>query len=170
VITEPRFKALLRSRRYRPIVMIDIAVPRDVETAVGKLQNVYLYNVDDLQEVAAGNREKRDEKIAASRAVLAEHVEEFLKWSASRDLGPIVKALYERCNQIAAAELEALYARQPDMPAEQKAELQRLTHRLVGKILHEPVTQLTVRTESTARPTLAAALKKLFALDRDPPA
>lgn len=167
VITEARFKALLKARRYRPIVIIDIAVPRDVETAVGTLRNVYLYNVDDLQEVAAGNKEKRDEKITASRAVLADHVEEFLKWFAARDVGPIVKALYERCNQIAAAELEAIYARTPDMTPEQKAELARLTHRLVGKILHDPVTQLTARAEHTARPMLATALKKLFSLDKD---
>ena len=65
IITEARFKGLLKPRRYRPIVMVDIAVPRDVEASVGKIANTYLYNIDDLQEAAAGNRGSR--KIAHPR-------------------------------------------------------------------------------------------------------
>jgi len=165
MISKERFRALLKLRKYRPIVMIDIAVPRDVEAGVGQLQNVYLYNVDDLEEVAAGAREKRDEKVSASRVLITEHVEEFLKWFAARDVGPLVKALYDRCHEIAAGELQAIYARQPEMGPAEKAEVERLAHRLVGKILHDPVTQLTMRAETTARPMLAAAVKKLFGLE-----
>jgi glutamyl-tRNA reductase len=165
IITEPRFKALLKPRRYRPIVMVDIAVPRDVESSVGKLSSVYLYNVDDLQEVAAGNRGKRDQEIAASRKLVDSHVEEFLRWFAARDVGPIVKALYEQCNAVARAELEAHCSRHTDMTPEQRAELEKLTHRLIGKLLHGPVTQLTTHAEATARPMLTAAIKKLFNLD-----
>ena len=107
------------------------------------------------------------EEIAVSRALLAAHVEEFLKWYAARDVGPVVKALYERCHALARGELEALLSRRPQMSAEERAELERLTHRLVGKILHEPVTQLTTHAEATARPMLTAALSKLFALDHE---
>jgi glutamyl-tRNA reductase len=168
IITEPAFKALLKARRYRPIVMVDIAVPRDIEAAVGQLPNVYLYNVDDLQEVAAGNKGKRDEEIAASRTVLDRHVAEFLQWSASQNVGPVVKALYERCHEIARAELKEAFSRNPNMTAEQRNELERLTHRLVGKILHAPVTHLTAPTtnpQSIPPPQLSAALKELFGLE-----
>lgn len=168
VITEARFKALQKPRRYRPIVMVDIAVPRDVEASIARLSNVYLYNIDDLQEVAAGNRGKRDAEIAASRALLKEHVDEFLRWFAARDVGPLVKALYEHCHATARTELAALFVKHPEMPAEERAELERLAHRLVGKILHGPVTQLTTHAEATARPMLTAALKKLFSLDPPP--
>jgi len=164
IITEARFKGLLKARRYRPIVMVDIAVPRDVEGAVAKLNNVYLYNIDDLQEVAAGNRGKRDKEIAAAHGVLAGHVEEYLRWAAARDVGPLVKALYEQANSLARAELEAHFAKHPDTTPERRAELEHLTHRLIGKLLHGPVTQLTTRAESTARPMLAAALRRLFEL------
>jgi glutamyl-tRNA reductase len=164
IITESRFKSLLKARRYRPIVMIDIAVPRDIEPVVAKLTNVYLYNIDDLQEVAEGNRGKRGAEIAAAQTLLASHVEEYLRWSAARDVGPLVKALYEQANAVARAELEAHLAKHPDLPAEKRAELERLTHRLVGKLLHGPVTQLTTRAETTARPMLAEALRKLFEL------
>ena len=164
IITESRFKGLLKARRYRPAVIVDIAVPRDVDANVSKLSNVYLYNIDDLQAVAAGNRDKRNDEIAVSRALLATHVEEFLRWYAARDIGPVVKALYERCHALAKAELDAVFARRPQMTAEERAEFERLTHRLVGKILHEPVTQLTTRAQASARPTLSAALTKLFSL------
>jgi glutamyl-tRNA reductase len=164
IVTEARFRSLLKARRYRPIVMVDIAVPRDIEPSVGALSNVYLYNIDDLQEVAARNRGKRDQEIAASRALLDQHVQEFLRWFAARDVGPVVKALYEQAHATARAELDSYLAKNPQLSPEQSAELEKMTHRLVGKLLHGPVTNLTAQTEATARPMLTAALKKLFNL------
>ncbi len=167
LITEARFKALLKPRRYRPIVMVDIAVPRDIDPAIAKLPNVYLYNIDDLQEVAAGNRSKRDQEIAAARALVHAHVEEFLRWFAARDVGPLIKALYEQSHAHARTELDAHFARNPDLSPEQRAQYERLTHRLVGKLLHGPVTQLTTHTEASTRPMLSAAIKRLFNLKDD---
>jgi len=169
IITEARFKNILKPRRYRPIVMVDIAVPRDIEAKVAKLSNVYLYNIDDLQEVAAGNRGKRDQEIAAARQLLTSHVDEFLRWFAARDVGPLVKALFEHANSVGKAELEAHLAKHPDATAEQRAELEKLVHRLIGKLLHSPVSQLTTHAEATARPMLAAALRKLFDIPEEPP-
>jgi glutamyl-tRNA reductase len=160
---------VLKPRRYRPIVMVDIAVPRDIEVGVGKLANVYLYNIDDLQEVAAGNRGKRDQAIVEARELLTAHVDEFVRWFAARDVGPLVKALYDQANVIARAELEAHFAKHQDLTPEEREELERLTHRVIGKLLHSPVTQLTTRAEATARPMLAAALRKLFEIDQAPP-
>ncbi len=164
LITEARFKALLKPRRYRPAVIVDIAVPRDVAPAVGQLSNVYLYNIDDLQEAAAGNKGKRDEEAEHSFTLLQEHTENFWKWFAVRDVGPLVKSLYEQSHALARAELEALFAKRPDLTDDQRAELERLTHRLVGKLLHTPVTQLTTDPNPDLHPTLAAALKQLFDL------
>lgn len=168
LLTVAHFKSLLKPRRYRPAVIIDLAVPRDVEAAVGELDNVYLYNVDDLQDVASGNRDKRASEIAASEKLLHTHVEDFLRWFSARDVGPLVKALYEYTHDLARAELDAHFAQHPELTPAQRADLDRIAHRLIGKILHGPVTQLTTHTESTARPMLAAALKRLFNLN--PPA
>jgi len=165
IITEARFKAILKPRRYRPAVIVDIAVPRDVEPSVGNLSNIYLYNVDDLQEVAAGNKGKRDEEIAVSRTLLQEHIDGFWKWFAVRDVGPLVKSLYDQSHALARAELEAIYARKPEMTPEERAELERLTHRLVGKILHRPVSKLATAADPSIQPALIAALKQLFDLD-----
>ena len=168
IITEARFRAVLKARRYRPIVMVDIAVPRAIEPGVAGLSNVYLYNIDDLQAVAAGNRGKRDQEIAAARQLLATHVDDFLRWSAARDLGPLVRALYAQADQIARAELGAHLARYPDLSPEHRADLERLARRLIQKLLHAPVTQLTTHAETTARPMLAEALRCLFDIPDTP--
>jgi glutamyl-tRNA reductase len=176
IVTASRMRGLQKARRYRPAVIVDIAVPRDVEPEVSALQNIYLYNVDDLQNRAAGNRANRDAQIAAAKARLDVHAENFFRWLAARDVGPLVKALYEHCQQIAQAELSAAYERAPDLSAEQRAELQRLTHRLVGKILHGPVSRLTGAEAAEASPDpealtadLGAALAQLFDLHLRPP-
>jgi glutamyl-tRNA reductase len=176
IVTASRMRGLQKARRYRPAVIVDIAVPRDVEPEVSTLQNIYLYNVDDLQNRAAGNRANRDAQIAAAKARLDVHAENFFRWLAARDVGPLVKALYEHCQQIAQAELSAAYERAPDLTAEQRAELQRLTHRLVGKILHGPVSRLTGAEAAEASPDpealtadLGAALAQLFDLHLRPP-
>lgn len=170
LVTAGMFKKLLKARKYRPAVIVDIAVPRDIDPEVGKLTNVYLYNIDDLQQVAAVNRDKRTDEIDRSRELLVRHVDEFVHWFAARDVGPLVKALYDQCNAIARAELEQVFARHPEYDEAQRKEWQRLTHRLVGKMLHAPVAQITQQAEATARPMLAAALKKLFSLGDAGPA
>ena len=93
------------------MVMVDIAVPRDIEPGVAKLPHVYLYNIDDLQEVAAGNRVKRDREIAVARELLTAHVDEYLRWFAARDMGPLVKALYDHAKNLGQTEIEAHLAR-----------------------------------------------------------
>ena len=103
------------------------------------------------------------------RQVLSGHVDAFVHWFSARDVGPLVKALYDQCHGLARAELAQLYARHPEYDAAQRQELERLAHRLIGKILHAPVSQMTQQSEVTARPMLAAAIKKLFALTESAP-
>ncbi len=164
VITADQFRNLLKPRRYRPVVMVDIAVPRDIEPAVGKLNNVYLYNVDDLQRVVNETRGKRDDAVEQSHSVLHRHVEDFVRWFGARDVGPIVRALYEQSHDIARREMDELFARMPELTTDQRHELERMMHRVIGKMLHAPVTQLTQQAEASARPMLAAAILKLFEL------
>jgi len=164
IITAADFKALLKPRRYRPVVMIDIAVPRDIDAAVGGLNNVYLYNIDDLQQVAAGNKNKREAQIASSKLLLDRHIEDFLAWFGGRDIGPLVKALYEHAHALARAELGAYVAAHPDLTEADKADLERTVHRLVGRLLHTPVRQMTAQSKADAGPELAEALRELFLL------
>ncbi|HTV47148.1 MAG TPA: glutamyl-tRNA reductase [Phycisphaerae bacterium] len=164
VITIDLLKPLLKLRQYRPLVMVDIAVPRDVEADVGKLNNVYLYNIDDLEQVAEGNRRQRGGKVEESRALLARHTREFMHWLSVRNTGPVVRALYQHCRQISDNEVEAMIAAHPELTEEQRLALRKLAHRLVGKILHAPVTQITGQDLPTHRMHLAGAVRELFNL------
>src|SRR5207247_1085092 len=90
IITRERFDPLRKLRRYRPIFFIDIALPRDVEPAVGELGNVYLYNLDDLQRVVSNTQSRRVETIEHARRIIRDHVDRYVSWHRAREMGPII--------------------------------------------------------------------------------
>ncbi len=164
VITAERIKPLMRARQYRPLVIVDIAVPRDVESDVAKLNNVYLYNIDDLERVSRNNRLQRGAKVDLSRNIIDRHTAGFMHWFAARNTGPVVQALYHHCRQISDRELDALLAAHPELTEEQREAIRKMAHRLVGKILHIPVTELTTHAAHHRRMHLAGAIQELFHL------
>src|SRR5436190_17052060 len=87
IITRQRFEPLLKLRRYRPIFFIDIALPRDVDPGVGEFENVYLYNLDDLQQVVATTQSRRGEAVEHAMSIIRDHVERFMTDQRTRELG-----------------------------------------------------------------------------------
>lgn len=168
VISADLMRRLLKARQYRPMFIVDLAVPRDVEAAVGSLTNIYLYNLDDLEHLAEENRRRRGDQIEASRLVIDQHAEEFLHWFSARSTGPLVKQLYENCRRISDAELAGLLAAHPELTPEQRQALAKTLHRVVGKILHQPVSFLRSKAPSHDQVHLAAALETLFGLSGQP--
>ncbi|MGN6725282.1 MAG: glutamyl-tRNA reductase, partial [Tepidisphaeraceae bacterium] len=163
IITKDRFAKLLRQRRYRPIFVIDIAVPRDVEAGVGDLESVYLYNLDDLQLVVSRTLSERSQQLEAARTVVHRHVEQFLQWHREREIGPVIDALYQRYNAIARAELDRTLGKMP-LDEAGKQHLEELVHRIVQKMLHDPVRQLKQGHDprESAGPAYLHAVEKLF--------
>ena len=173
IITREVFEPVLKARRYRPIFLIDIAMPRDVDERVGELEHVYLYNLDDLQQAVSATRENRQEAIAAADALITAAVEEFAAWQRTRELGPVIERLYDRYHRMAREEVERTLARIPDATLEHRRHLEELARRLVNKMLHNPVQSLR-RGESLHGPTAQYlhAMEKLFSLtdpSGDPP-
>ena len=168
LVTRRSFEPLLRQRRYRPIFLIDLAVPRDVEAGVAELAGVYVYNLDDLQEVVSRTLAGRGQALDAARAVVARHVRQFLAWHQQRAVGPIIDGLYTRYNEIARGELRRTLDRLGSTADPALAgELEAMTHRMIQKLLHNPVRRLRQAHESPhpgAQP-YAHALEKLFDLD-----
>lgn len=164
LVTRSRFEPLMRQRRYRPVFFIDIAVPRDIEPAVGELEGVYLYNLDDLQEVVVRTMDERGQSVEAARSIVVGHVEAFMRWHRQREIGPMIDALYKRYNQIARGELDRTAARM-QLDAEQRQHLEELAHRLVQKMLHDPVTQLRESGQHENTQAYAHAIERLFKLD-----
>jgi glutamyl-tRNA reductase len=124
------------------LFLIDIALPRDVEAGVGDLENVYLYNIDDLQQVVAGTMGQRREGVDAARAIVDKQVEAFLAWNRARAMGPMIERLSARYHKLAADELARTMNKLPNISEGERAHLEDLTRRIVNKLLHDPISML----------------------------
>jgi glutamyl-tRNA reductase len=140
IITRQQFSRVLRRRRYRTSFLIDIAVPRDVEASVGEIERVYLYNLDDLQQVVQATQAQRRDTIDAARQIVALQVEEFAAWHRAREMGPVIDRLYRRYHRIAQDELARTRGKLSSELSEQdEAHLEDMVRRVVNKMLHNPV-------------------------------
>jgi glutamyl-tRNA reductase len=166
IITAKRFAAAHRRRRYRPIFLIDIALPRDVEPAVGELENVYLYNLDDLQQVVSQTHAGRKESIESARKIVTAAVDEFVLSHRARSMGPVIDQLYKRYHQLAQEELNRTLNKLPNVSEAEKSHLEELARRIVNKLLHDPVTALR-KADSQHGPAnqYIHAMEQLFKLE-----
>jgi glutamyl-tRNA reductase len=171
IVTAQRFKPLLRRRRQRPLFLIDIAVPRDIDPAVGRFPNVYLYNIDDLQRVVEQTYTQRNEQALACEAKLADAVKACISEVQHRDVGQMIRALRQRLHSIGQAEtqrtlrkLKAASYSPDDREALLATLIDQHTHRLINKIMHLPLSQLDHRSADTSLGFYAAALRRLFDL------
>ena len=141
-----------------------------MEAAVGELENVYLYNLDDLQQVVSQTQAQRTEAIGSARAIVAKHIESFVSWNRQRELGPAIHQLYSRYHSIAQEELARTLNKLPNVGEAEKAHLEDLARRIVNKLLHEPVQTLrhADADHAVAVPYLHA-LEKLFQLGEGKP-
>lgn len=165
IVTRAQFEGLRKRRRYRPIFMIDIAVPRDVEASVGEIDGVYLYNLDDLQEVVSQTQAQRKDVIEAARLIVAEHVGGFVAWHRQRLLGPAIRRLFDRYHSVAKEEVERTLHKLPNLSAQEKEHLEELSRRIVNKLLHDPVHTLRHADKShVSSSQYLHALEELFRL------
>ncbi|HEX8911844.1 MAG TPA: glutamyl-tRNA reductase [Humisphaera sp.] len=165
IITAPLFRQVLKRRRYRPVFIIDIAVPRDVDPAVGELEQVYLYNVDDLQQVVAQTQRQRQSAVTAAERIVDRQCEAFAVWHRQRELGPTIDRLYSRYHRMAKEEVERTIGKLPPAAqAEQRAAIEDLARRIVNKLLHKPIHALR-QTDAEHPPVpYVHAMERLFDL------
>jgi glutamyl-tRNA reductase len=131
----------IRARRHRPVLMVDLAVPRDVEKEVGQLDDVFLYTVDDLARIVQSGRESRASAVAGAEAIVELRVDDFLSWMRSRARVPLIRALRENAERMRQREMEHALKQlaRGEPPA---AVLERFSRRLVNKYLHAPTQAL----------------------------
>ena len=154
----------IKARRHRPMFMVDLAVPRDVEVEVGQLDDVFLYTVDDLAQVVQDGMEARQSAVVDAEAIVDARVDGFLQWLHARDSVPVIRALRDGTERVRRHEMEhalKLLARGDD-PA---AVLDQLSHRLTNKFLHAP-TQALQQIEGN-RSEMQAMIVRLFHLHSD---
>lgn len=160
------FQQVMKARRWRPVFLVDIALPRDVDPAVGELDNVYLYNVDDLQQVAAATDASRREAVELARSLMNKQVDEFVAWHSAREVGPLIEQLFAKSHAMAKEEAQRAINKLPDMTAEQRQQVEELARRIVNKLLNDPVQAVRESgTEGAGAPS-ARALARLFRLEQ----
>jgi len=139
LVTREMMKKIGRERRSQPIILIDLAIPRDIEPSVQKIENVYLYNLDALQEIVRLNLKKREKEIPAALEIVDDMVSEYESWCKVHSLGSFIEQLTRYFNTLRQNELARLNSR---LPEEGREEVEYLTQSLLNKILHQHISFL----------------------------
>ena len=164
VIGKPQIERLLVARKNRPIFLVDIAVPRDIDPRVNELDNVFLYDIDDLKHVIEANRRQRQQEAHWAEQMVQREVEQTLRRLASREVVPTIVALGEHLNRIRAEEMERVKGSLARLSPEQRQAVETLTQGIIKKILHGPITELKGVAGKPDRSDLVHLVKKLFGL------
>jgi glutamyl-tRNA reductase len=155
----------LDTRRNRSLFLIDLSVPRNINPAVADIDGAYLYNVDDLQQVADANLGMRQQKAVNAEQIVLREVELFLKRLVAQDAVPTILELQQRLETIRTAELEKCLRKTGPMTAEQREAIEMFSTQLVNKILHYPILQLRDGAEEPQeRESLRKTIRKIFGL------
>lgn len=171
VITHEVMQTVVKARRHRLMLLVDIAVPRDIDPRVGDFENVFLYDVDQLESVSRGAVDARRKEAESAERIVQGEVLEFESWRKSLELTPTIVALRTRFREVVMAELERTAPRLRSLSDEDRKSLEKMGDAMVNKLLHQPLTELKKGVEADHGGQLLHAVRRLFDLDRgDAPA
>jgi glutamyl-tRNA reductase len=170
ILTREQVKAAMRRRKQRPLFLIDIAVPRDLDPRINDLENVYLYNIDDLKEVVEHNWERRRQEAAKAERLVTGETLKFLQWLETLAVYPTIISLKEKAQRICQAELKKTMPQLGPITPEQQQALEVLTQSITQKLLHDPIMFLKANHHSHRAHRDLDLVRRLFNLDRDPSA
>jgi glutamyl-tRNA reductase len=156
---------VMRRRRQKPMFFIDIAIPRDIDPAVNDVENVYLFTVDDLQEVVASNLQQRKEEANKAEGIVNEEIGQFFKWLSSLDVTPTIVALRSKFDEIRRAELEKTLANWKELPPDGQKRLEALTNAIMNKLLHPPTSLIKKAGQGGRTDLYVDAVRALFELE-----
>ena len=165
IIRRGDMEAVMRRRRNRPVFLIDIAVPRDVESAVNKVPNAYLYDIDDLQDVVASNLGERQREAVLARQIVEDEVGLFQEWLAGLAVVPTLLALRTWAVEVKDQELDKFLAKMPDLTEDERNKVGALAHSIVNKLLHPPTVRVKEAAGEEEGMLYARTLQALFGLD-----
>ncbi len=164
ILTKQEMQRVRAARRNRPMFLIDIAVPRNIEPAVNDLENLFLYDIDDLQEVVNANVRERLKEADRAEALVAEEVERMLARLRVAEVTPLIVGLQEQLEAIRAAEMEKARRKYGPFTAEQEAAMEALSRGLINKIAHGPISELRSHAGHPEGVHVVAAIRKAFHL------
>jgi glutamyl-tRNA reductase len=153
--------------RREPLLVLDIALPRDVEPDVAELDNVFLYDLDDLRVVVESNLDRRRSEIADAERIVAESVADFDRWRRARGVAPVIRAMRGRAERVRRAEVERALRSLQHLGPEDRAAVEALTRQILAKLLHPPTARLREAAELGREAEIAALTRYLFRLEEE---
>lgn len=165
VVTWERVGPVIAQRGGRPLCILDLAVPRDVDPAVAQIENVFLYDVDDLQTVAAQATTRRRDEIPAAERIVEEETDLFWAWYGGLGVVPTIKELRTRLDQLRAVELERALRQLGALSPEDRARVEQFSQSLMNKFLHQPTLALKAAAEEGRGYGLLEAVRRLFGME-----
>jgi glutamyl-tRNA reductase len=160
---------VMRRRKQKPMFFIDIAIPRDIDPGVNDVENVYLYTVDDLQEVVQANLAQRAEEARKAEDIVNQEIGQFFKWLSSLEVTPTIVALRSKFDEIRKAELEKSLANWKEMPPDAQKRLEACTMAIMNKLLHPPTSLLKQAGQGGRTDLYVDAVRNLFDLSIEAP-
>jgi glutamyl-tRNA reductase len=169
ILHKDEVKSVMRARMNSPLFFIDIAVPRDLDPRLSEIDNVYLYDIDDLSNAVEINKSERDKEAVMARRIVDEETIKFQRWYQGVAVTPTIQALKKKMDDIALGELERTLARMPHVEELDRKTLTKMVEAMVAKILHDPL--MYIKSESCAgrdnSDLKVTIVRELFGLTKD---
>ena len=170
VVAPEHVRPALAARGDRPLCILDIALPRDVEPAVGELNNVFLYDLDDLRAVVAANLERRQDELPSAEQVIAGEVDKYWSWLAGLATVPVLTRFRAQMERVREEELAQAMRKLGQLTPSEREAVEYLSRSLMNKFLHEPSVRLRAAAANGRGLGIVDAVRYLFALEESPPA
>ncbi|MFC1541945.1 glutamyl-tRNA reductase [Candidatus Latescibacterota bacterium] len=164
LITKNQMKHHMAERTGKPLYLIDLGVPRNIEPETAEIKNIHLFNIDNLENITSGNLEKRKSEAEKAKKIIKKEVDEYCTWINEREVMPAIQNLHNKCEDIRADEIEKIKNR---VSPETYAAIDRITKRIVKKILHKPTVTMRVSESGETRERLIESINELFIDDSD---
>ncbi len=163
VLMKGQMHRVMKERRHRPVFIIDISLPRNIDPEINNLDNVYLYDIDDLQGVVDSNILERKKEADKAEKIIDEEIETFLKWQSSLDSVPTIVALRDMAEEIKEEELERLINKLPDLGEKEKKAIEYMATAIVNKLIHPPTIALKEGCED--KDILVETIRRLYGIN-----
>jgi glutamyl-tRNA reductase len=164
ILRKDDMKRVIEARKNRPVFIIDIAVPRNVEPAVNELDNVFLYDIDDLQRVVNENLKGRLKMAEEAEQIVAEEVERMMSRLKAREIAPTIVSLQEQLEQVRVGEIERVRGKLGKLTPEQEEAIHALTRGIVNKIAHGPISELRKQAAQPEGHHFVSVIRRVFRL------
>lgn len=165
ILTKEDVQSILHLRKSRPLFMVDIAVPRDLDPAIGQMSNVFLYNIDDLESIVEANLEERHLEAAKIETMVKAQYAEFDRWLKTLGITPVIHALQEKSKRIYEETMENMWKKLPDLDEREQKVIRKLTKSIVNQMMRDPILRIKEMAAERHGSESLEMFTKIFALE-----